>query len=122
MRERGELTMSETPYVETDALLAVMRGDVDEARRLVDGEMMPGERAALLGHLRELVFLVDDRNRCEGCGEPVRPTEGISVGLGARTIWCRPCHAARPLPKTGNHARDAAYALLRQRPDDPTTT
>jgi hypothetical protein len=106
--------MSETPYVETDALLAVIRGDVEEARRLVDEEMMPGERAALLGHLHELAFLVDDRNRCQGCGEPVRARDGISIGLGSREIWCRPCHAGRPPRRTGDPGRDAAYALLRQ--------
>jgi hypothetical protein len=89
--------MSETPYVETDAHAGRrnVRPDVDDlALRLVDGDddaRGTGGCAARAVCGRVGDFLLDDEgNRCEGCGEPVRPAEGISVGLGARTIWCRP--------------------------------
>lgn len=56
--------MPETPYVETEALLAVMNGDEDEARRILGG-MYRGERVDLLGHAERLAELAEEINRAE---------------------------------------------------------
>lgn len=82
---------TETPYVETEALLAMMRGDRDEALRLVD-EMLPNERASLSAAACALATFADSRNRCPGCDRFVPLTEAITVGLlGPRELWHRSC-------------------------------
>jgi len=51
-----------TNFIESNALLAVQAGDVDEARRLVRDELLPGERAELARAcdiLRRLCMYVD---------------------------------------------------------------
>lgn len=84
--------MAETSFAETEALLAVMSEDDDEALRILD-DMLPGERRALVGHLSHLSYLADDRLRCPRCGQPAEPLGSVSVGHlgGPRRQWHRSC-------------------------------
>lgn len=56
--------MNETSFVESNALLAVIRGDSEEALQLVR-DMLPGERARLADSLDDLSALIRlaDRTR-----------------------------------------------------------
>lgn len=86
--------MPETPFLEANVLLAVIRGDEDEALRLLDEEFLPGERAQLVEHLNRLSILADDRLRCPGCNKPTDAmTSVLSVGFlgGPRAHWHRGC-------------------------------
>lgn len=62
--------MSETPYAETELVLAVMNEDDERARQLVE-DMSPGERERLSGQLGR----VDDylHHVCAACGRYVPP-------------------------------------------------
>jgi hypothetical protein len=82
---------AETPYAETEALLAVMNGDEEEALRLVD-ELLPGERAALVKHLRKLAHIADDTQRCVECKRPVDPWKSVFIFRGG-TNWHAECLA-----------------------------
>ena len=84
--------MSETPYVEADALLALIRDDRDEAVRLLN-EMTAAERASLASSAEKLAHLADDRNRCRGCGEVPATLAGVVfVGFGTRERWHNACY------------------------------
>lgn len=101
--------MPETPYIETNALLAVMNGNDDEALKLVD-ELLPGERANLVKHLSRLSALADDRYRCRGCGQTTannRASTVIYSGYlgGPRAAWHRECHAAQAAPASDGGGR-----------------
>jgi hypothetical protein len=71
--------VAETPYAETEALLAVLREDEDEALRIVD-DMLPGERRRFVEQLDRLSLLADDTQRCPGCNRPTDPRSSVSVG------------------------------------------
>ncbi len=86
--------MAQTPWLETEALLAVMSEDEDEALRILD-EMLPGERRAFVEHLDRLSLLADDTQRCQGCGklaDPLASVSRVSIGFGrSREHWHREC-------------------------------
>jgi hypothetical protein len=48
-----------TPFTESEALLAVVRGDLNEARRIIT-TMLPGERRRLVIRARMLVRLCQE--------------------------------------------------------------
>lgn len=54
--------MGDTPFQETNALLAVMADDPDQARRIL-AEMLPSELSALADACDELSTLVDHQLR-----------------------------------------------------------
>jgi hypothetical protein len=87
------VTVTETQFVETEALIALMRDEPDEAQQIID-EMMPGERHALAAAATELGRRADDRYRCPGCGDWIERHEPReSVGLGGRNLqdWHPAC-------------------------------
>lgn len=94
--------MAETPYAETEALLAMLNDDEDEALRIL-GEMYPRERRALVEKLDRLSLLAEDRFRCPRCRKPVEPISSVSVGhLGEpRAQWHRECLATERAEKGG---------------------
>lgn len=61
--------MAETPYAETEVLLAVMRDDEEEALALL-AEMTATERKALQGYADEVSRLA--WSWCAACGNPIR--------------------------------------------------
>jgi len=80
--------VSDTPFVETELLLAVMREEDDRAAELVEG-MLPNERAALRGHLLIAASWVADV--CEACGKVIRSQRDmVTVGFsfaGPRKVY-----------------------------------
>lgn len=84
-----------TPYTETEALIAVMRGDEAEALRLTD-EMTRTERMELLRHAEDLVTYLNPGNRCRGCDRFLRWNEGVTVGPASPRIrYCAGCNERR---------------------------
>lgn len=87
--------MAETPYLETEALLAVMNGDEEEALRIIDEEMSPRERRTFIDQLDRLSLLADDTQRCPRCKklvDPLASVSRISVGFGSpREHFHREC-------------------------------
>lgn len=88
--------MAETPFADTEALLALLRGDTEAAQNIID-EMLPGERRTLHEAARELANRSDDRNRCGGCGRYIDTNDArhdITVGRlgGPTTRWHRNCY------------------------------
>jgi hypothetical protein len=61
--------MAETPYAETEVLLAVMSGDEDAALALL-ADMTARERRALQEYADEVSRLA--WSWCAGCGNPIR--------------------------------------------------
>lgn len=71
--------MSYTPYVEANALLAVIEDDLDTARAVIAG-MLPGERRALIAQAHQLADLCQEHDRIRAaaggpcywryCGQP----------------------------------------------------
>lgn len=59
-----------TPFIESNALLAMQAGDLEEVRRLI-ADMLPGERAELAAAAMNLADLCNP-DACGACsGEPV---------------------------------------------------
>jgi hypothetical protein len=86
--------MAQTPYAETEALIAVMSEDEDEALRILD-DMLPGERRRFVDQLDRLSLLADDTQRCPRCRKLVDPLASVmraSVGTGQ---WHRDCLEAQ---------------------------
>lgn len=50
-----------TPFTESNALLAVIEGDLDEARRII-ATMLPGERRQLISQANTLAELIRDHD------------------------------------------------------------
>lgn len=50
-----------TPFTESNALLAVIRDDLDEARRII-ATMLPGERRALVRQAYQLADLINEHD------------------------------------------------------------
>lgn len=69
--------MADTPFADTEALLALMRGEPEAAQDLID-EMFPAERRALHAAAEQLAGRSDDGNRCPGCG---RYVEGVGMSV-----------------------------------------
>lgn len=83
-----------TPYTESNALLAVVRDDLDEARRII-ATMLPGERRQLTNQAHKLADLCQERDdlmtavkRCYWTGYRntcLRPCVGYII-VGARPM------------------------------------
>lgn len=67
--------MSKTPYVETEALLAVMEGDVERAAGILD-DMLPGELVTFSRQVADLaVAIIKARTRKLGGARVPRPRQ-----------------------------------------------
>lgn len=64
--------MAQTPYAETEALLAVMSEDSDRARTLLD-DMLPGERRTFARQVGALANMLAEY--CDLCGEHLPAAE-----------------------------------------------
>lgn len=83
------MTPAVTTFAETAALYAVMEGDPQEARRIID-DMHPGEREIYAGQLNELLVMLS--RYCQDCGEQIPHGQALFLPLTAGTrCLCRPC-------------------------------
>ncbi|MGW4639614.1 hypothetical protein ACWEN6_13855 [Sphaerisporangium sp. NPDC004334] len=53
-----------TPYIESEALLAIVNDDVDHARAVLE-TMSPGERHSLEHHCEEVINIIQDMREGE---------------------------------------------------------
>jgi hypothetical protein len=81
--------MGETPYVETELLLAFLNEDDEAAIRLAE-EMSQGERDSLLGHLVQMRDLLSAKSWCLGCGRYLDPSP---QGEPWTDRWHDECHS-----------------------------
>jgi hypothetical protein len=84
--------VADTPFAETEALLALLRDDEPAAVGIVD-DMLPGERRAFGAVLGRLAMLVDGRQRCPRCGGWAADEDAVMQRLPDRR-WHRACHLA----------------------------
>lgn len=87
--------MTDTPYTESNALLAIVRGDTDLAREIVVNNLLPEERRALGRQAQELADL------CEKVDREWRAAVGPCVavrGCGIPSVGYFYVGKARPFP------------------------
>jgi hypothetical protein len=92
-----------TQFAETEALLAILEEDEDEALRILD-DMLPGERRWLINRLDRLSLLADDTQRCPRCRKFVDLTGCVSrmnFNTGERDNWHRDCLDAQRAEENG---------------------
>lgn len=113
--------MPDARVVATEILLAVMRGDEDDALRLLDQVLTENERTALAGHARRLTDLADRRKRCPMCGGWAADEEAVLVdlgsgadGAGSRWRWHRACHEVDLSRRASAGDRRAQMLLVRR--------
>jgi len=81
-------------FVESQALLAVLAGDDEQARNVL-ADMTPSERRALMEGARKLGEFADDSNWCVDC-HAFLTGRNIVTRMGAfgkaRQRWCADCY------------------------------
>lgn len=88
--------MAETPYVETEVLLALLNEDEEHAIELIRG-MSESERAQLGAVTRLMRLMLSPQSWCPGCGEYVDHRGTVLSLLAERDGWhvaCREQHRA----------------------------
>lgn len=84
---------TETPYVETEALLALLNDDEERALALI-ADMLPNERASFAKVAARLAALTDGHCWCFRCGAAVALADSVTTFARPSRTYHRACLAA----------------------------
>lgn len=95
--------MSETPFLETEILLAMLNGDEDRVSHMLYIDMNEYEREKFIEKLERICYLASDFNICPKCEKLVEEgaTHTVDNHVTGYRKWHTPCFAVSELTPWG---------------------